>query len=563
MDISTYNPKPVFNLNWYTNDDKYSDGDVEDVIVKLIAENAPNDYEEAIFNNFSWPVYYHLTHVRQNILNWYPFKKGANVLEIGCGFGGITSLLCDKCDHVTAVELSKRRATGALLRCRERENLEIIVGNLNDIEFSEKYDYITLIGVLEYQGRFTNSADPYCDFLKKIKGLLKPDGKLLVAIENQFGVKYWCGAMEDHTGVPYDGMNVYRFTQDGGIRTFSHSALKSLLERSGFLNTCFYYPMPDYKLPTVVYSEKYLPKTGVSDNVKYYYAHNGRSLVADEKYLYPEIIENGAFEFMANSFFVECSQDDNLGEVIYASLTSNRQPEYRIGTGIRSDGKVVKFPINSACVNQIETTAENTKKLAAHGLNMVPTELKDGVLIADFVKEENFEDVFVKAVKTRDLSKTKAVIDRLYEDILLSSEQVPPAQNMIIEFGLDDEANADAYGPILAEGYVDMIFRNAFVDGEKLLWFDQEWMLENIPAKHIIYRALATTYYTMPELNDYIPIGTLYEACGLSEIIGVLTSFERNFTGLVFDELHMREANVKEGTDNHIILGNIKKLVSR
>ena len=76
-------------------------------------------------------------------------------MEIGAGCGALTGLLCDKCKKVTAVELSKRRATAAQLRCREKDNLEVIVGNLNDIEFGEKFDYITLIGVLEYQGTYT------------------------------------------------------------------------------------------------------------------------------------------------------------------------------------------------------------------------------------------------------------------------------------------------------------------------------------------------------------------------------------------------------------------------
>lgn len=61
--------------------------------------------------------------------------------------GAITGVLCDECRDVTAVELSRKRATATLLRCREKENLEIIVGNLNDIVFDKKFDYITLIGV--------------------------------------------------------------------------------------------------------------------------------------------------------------------------------------------------------------------------------------------------------------------------------------------------------------------------------------------------------------------------------------------------------------------------------
>ena len=98
------------NLKWYKDDDRYSDGDVEEDIVRYIAQNRPEDYEKVIYENLDWAVYYHLSNVRRNLLNWYPFKKEGSVLEIGAGCGAITGLLCDKCQKVTAVELSKRRA---------------------------------------------------------------------------------------------------------------------------------------------------------------------------------------------------------------------------------------------------------------------------------------------------------------------------------------------------------------------------------------------------------------------------------------------------------------------
>lgn len=135
--IEGMNPKPVFNLQWYKGDDQYSEGDIEDFVLELIAQNEPENYSKAIYENFNWSVYYHLTNIRQNILNWYSFREDADVLEIGCGMGAITGMLCDKCASVTSVELSKRRAMATLLRCREKENLEIIVGNLNDIDFSK------------------------------------------------------------------------------------------------------------------------------------------------------------------------------------------------------------------------------------------------------------------------------------------------------------------------------------------------------------------------------------------------------------------------------------------
>lgn len=211
--IQQLNPLPNFLLDWYNGQDSYSEGEVEDKIIRIIAENPPEDYVDAIYANFDWSTYYHLTHIRQNILNWYPFHPDSEILEIGCGLGAITNMLCSRCSHVTAVELSLKRATAALLRCREQNNLDIIVGNLNDIHFTRQFDYITLIGVLEYQGSYTDSASPYLDFLRKVKTLLKPNGRLLIAIENQYGLKYWCGAREDHTGIPFEGLNQYSISQ--------------------------------------------------------------------------------------------------------------------------------------------------------------------------------------------------------------------------------------------------------------------------------------------------------------------------------------------------------------
>ena len=66
--IHTLNPKPKFNTTFYKDADLYSDGDVEDTIIKIIAENDPDQYTDAIQNHMSWPVYYHLTHIRKNML---------------------------------------------------------------------------------------------------------------------------------------------------------------------------------------------------------------------------------------------------------------------------------------------------------------------------------------------------------------------------------------------------------------------------------------------------------------------------------------------------------------
>ena len=528
--------KPSLNMQWYYNEDKYSDGDVEDDIIKYIKENEPEDYDKVIMENYNWPVFYHLTHIRKNILNWYPFKKDASVLEIGCGLGAITGLLCDRCAKVTAVELSKRRATAAQLRCREKDNLEIIVGNLNDIEFTEKYDYITLIGVLEYQGTFTDSENPYKDFLMKIKSLLKEDGKLLIAIENKYGAKYWCGATEDHTGIPFDGINQYRISGKH-VRTFAKEELRELLNDSGFEDTYFYYPLPDYKLPSVIYSEKYLPKNTL-ENMTPYYIPTAGTLIADEKNLYKDLIKNNVFEFFANSFLVECSVEKQEDEKnIFALLNTRRQKEYRIGTVINSAGEVSKFALNEDAniYRHLESTHNNMQKLAERGINIVPYSIENHSLKSQYLTNATLCELIYEAAKKRDEKRFYSLWDEILEKVEAASDEVEQKQCIIYEFGLDQYTEEKKYGKIVAEGYLDMIPRNCFVQDNELMWIDQEWILENVPSKYVLFRGLLESYNSFPDMHDMIPFVDVIRHYGIDEHFNVFATLNRLFINMVID----------------------------
>lgn len=558
--IDKINPKPVWNINYYKDDDQYSDGDVEDQILKIIADNEPERYTEAIMQNYSWPVFYHLTRTRRNILNWYDFNRDSDVLEIGCGFGALTGLLCDRCSSVTAVELSQRRAVGTLLRCRDKENLEIIVGNLNDIKFEKKYDYITLIGVLEYQGRFTESDNPYRDFLDKVKRLLKPDGKLLIAIENQYGLKYWCGAREDHTGVPFDGINQYLYTNQG-IRTFSREGLKKLIKDSGFNNTYFYYPMPDYKLPTVIYSQGYLPQDENMQNMSCYYAKDSKTLIASEKRMYKDIIDNNVFEFFANSFLVECSESASTGNIIFASLCDDRKEEYQLGTKISKDQKVVKFALSDKGTAHIKQTVKNEEQIKSKGLFTLGSYMEADLMNVPFSEDELFEKKFVETCKSGNIDNAVYLVEKLYEQILKSSDIVNSDDNILYSLEPDMRNDNIDYGYILKNGYLDMTFRNAFVHGDDLIWYDQEWMLENIPADYVVYRALGTVYFSYPEINGYIPMENIIEQCGLEKSWSGFKKIEQLFSASIRDELHIIQKNRYSQVIEEGIVENIKKIM--
>lgn len=560
--IKTMDVKPRFCLDWYNNEDLYCDGDVEDVIIQLIADNKSEDYVDAIAKQYSWPTFYHLTHIRKNILNWYPFRTDAKVLEIGCGFGAITNMLCEKCQSVTAVELSKKRATGALLRCRDKDNLEIIVGNLNDIQFEDKFDYITLIGVLEYQGKYTNGVNPYVDFLKKVKGLLKPDGKLLVAIENQYGLKYWCGDREDHTSIPFDGMNQYMYSNNG-IRTFSKKMLKDILQASGFDNTYFYYPMPDYKLPSVIYSQDYLPKNGCMHNVKFYYVPDNKTLVADESRIYDDVVQNGVFEFFANSFLVECSVKGNVGEVTFASLSSKRFAEYQVGTRILKHGKVEKFALNSEVgTGHVENILKQEADLEDRGVNLIRSAWCDQNLVTDYCDAKSLEEIVVAAYKKNDLERVLQIIDKVYEDILKSSEEVEWTKNILYDINPAAVLDEKKYGPILRVAYIDMILQNAFLKDDTLIWFDQEWVLENVPAKYVLFRMIKVFYESYSEMEALIPAKLIKERYELQPVWEDFEQIDMSFHQCVIDLLGCAEYDGFTGKNiKEVCLNSISRIV--
>jgi len=296
-------------LDYVKIDDIYSDGDVENDILKIFKSDNPDvKIRKILEKDPSWPMRYHLSPIRENLLNWYEFPKEATLLEIGAGCGAVTGVFTRKLSRVVAVELSRRRAEVVAERHRDKENLTVYAGNLNDINLEEKFDYVTLIGVLEYAGRYTHTDNPFVDFLKNIKKYLKDGGTIFIAIENKFGLKYWSGVREDHTGKFFDSIQGY--PEYDGIRTFGKKEIEDILKEVGFGRIDFYYPLPDYKLPIEIFSDKYLPsaKHEISRSVfpSVDYAQQ-RDYLFDEHLAMNEIVKNEKFDFFANSFLIVAS----------------------------------------------------------------------------------------------------------------------------------------------------------------------------------------------------------------------------------------------------------------
>lgn len=292
----------TLDYGYYSGNDLYCDGNVEDEMLNIAKEHTKGELNQVIAESKEWPILYHFSDLRKNVVEWIPIDKDQTVLEVGAGCGAITGAFAKNAQSVTCIELSKKRSLINAYRNREYDNVEIKVGNYKDIEKTVgKFDYVSLIGVLEYAELYMDGDNAYTTMLKNVKEHLKQGGKLILAIENRLGLKYFAGCKEDHLSEYFKGIEGYPTSK--GIKTFSKKELENVLRESGFQNQTFYYPYPDYKFPTTIYSDRFLPKENdLNNNIRNFDME--RMLLFDETKVFNSLIENELFPEFSNSFLV-------------------------------------------------------------------------------------------------------------------------------------------------------------------------------------------------------------------------------------------------------------------
>lgn len=234
----------------------YSDGDeVERRIYNAVAGVPDKSLfsRELASHIIDWPSQYHLSCIRSNLLRPLESALKGPILELGAGCGAVTRYLGEIGSQVTAVEGSLVRARITRERTSDLSNVTVVCDRIESFTTNSKFKVVTLIGVLEYARVFA----PYKgfserDLLAHALSHLDDDGFLILAIENQFGLKYLAGAKEDHVSVPYFGVND-SYDADTAV-TFGKLELQQILSDAGLTHQRVFVPLPDYKLPVTVLS---------------------------------------------------------------------------------------------------------------------------------------------------------------------------------------------------------------------------------------------------------------------------------------------------------------------
>lgn len=287
----------------------YSNPDLNNTILQTLLEKleAGESIKNILETGTAWEYYYHLSPVRENVIDLCQIEKNDKVLEIGAEAGALTGALARRCTFVDCVTPSELMAKISEFRYRALDNINIYVGELEQICFTKKYDVITLFGTLEKAPQYMKTPNPYLSLLQMAHSLLKPGGRLYIGGYNRFGLRYFAGYYDEHTRNPFGGIA-------GGDRknqstTFSRSELVEMVAAAGFQTPYFYYPFPDYAFPKVAYSDDYFPMITSYMDVKTNYM-DPRVVCFDENQVYPTLTNIEERKMFANSFVIEAIKGD-------------------------------------------------------------------------------------------------------------------------------------------------------------------------------------------------------------------------------------------------------------
>lgn len=523
------------NYKYYKNDNNYNckiyEEYIEDIINYIRNFNI-KEYYKILEKDKRTVIYNIFCETRSNIIRWYNFGKKSKVLEIGGNYGELTGTLADRCHSLTTVEFSKHKVEAIYERYKDKENIEIICGNLKDIEFKEKYDYITLIGIVEYYKEL--GFKTFTELINYVKKYLNKDGKILIALDNKFGAKYLVGAKKYKDDCYFSNFQI----EDDKINLYGKGELKDFLNETYFAKIKFFYPLPDYKMTHLIYSDDYIPKLNSNKSLYNLYYDDSDEILANELDIIKNAIKNNKFDFFSNSFFIELTNGEEE-RTKFVNYNNIRKNEFKIITKIK-ENNVEKINYSNKSKQHIENIAKNLEILRQTGFNLCEKYNNDKI-ISEFLLADTLDVYLNKLIMNNQIQKFYEEVDNFFDYIKNKLiKEKSNAKTIFEKYNININDEMSKRLTYIKNGFWDLIFQNVFYVKEKYIIFDQEWYEENIPLEFIYYRSIRQLFFLNNDIKDRINYYDLLKKYKLEEYIKIFDELEKKLIYNI-DEKYMAE----------------------
>ncbi len=430
------------------------------------------------------------SYLRVNIIAWLPIRPEDEVLYVGAEEDVIAEKLTEMSKHVHFAAWEKG------ISCQ---------GN---------YDYIINIGAAPAE-----SAGMFIEYLKE-------NGRLVLAAENAYGLKYLAGTKEIRSKEYFGGVEASE--QSAGC---TREELEASLKDAGYAWQKFYYPFPDHQFAMSIYSDDYLPKRGeLIDQIGNF--DTERLVLFDETKAADALIARGKFQEFSNSYLIVAGREqaeqianDNGETISYVKFSNDRGKSHNIRTYITksADGKqhLWKVPDTQAAAAQISNLKKTEQILsclyADSRFSMNACEDHAAGAELAFLQGHTMEEELDSLL---DEGGQEKAADRIFEVL----EEIRSCKDMQ-EFQLTEGFQRVFGNPKLPAGLmavpigdIDMIMPNILVGaGDTWTVIDYEWSFHfPVPVNFILYRAIHY-YADTTAKRRVLDSGKLYERAGITE----------------------------------------------
>lgn len=409
-----------------------------------------------------------------NLFSWYNFKSLETELEEDSSI-----LIIGDCDENLVTPISERVKSVDLFvsteKCKKEllyqvlsKNVKLLNQYVNGEKFSEydeevekennslikklkeKYDYI-IIPSLTKDILSSFSCSNIKEFLVKVSK--KFSGVLLVAFDNSLSIDVILGEKIDDELVAFSYEDIL-------------SGVKDIKEEYKDSSYKIYYPIPEYKFPISLYSDKYLPA------------------LDDEEQKMKNLIKIGKFKEYTTSYMLIFSLNDKVDtDVIYVKYNIDRLKKYELSTMIKEKNNkrtVIKKALNKEANEHVENLCsrvnliENKNIVMSKPIKVVRgSESKDGKSYVefDYIAGVSLSKYIIDEIKK---GEDDIKIIKKYMDLLIGKNS-----------GLIDIYN------------IDCLFSNAIKKDDKIYVIDGEWIGDDtVEVGFLQYRILKYFYET-------------------------------------------------------------------
>ncbi|MGN0334328.1 MAG: hypothetical protein ACI4DV_01520 [Lachnospiraceae bacterium] len=391
------------------------------------------------------------THITNNFTEWLPVNEGQSVLYVS-------------------------------------EKMDNLSGN---------YDFLIVTDAFGKVRMHFSGNSPYADALKLLKAHLNPGGHVILAVDNKYGLSFFAGCPEQLTGRYFEGLEGYPHTE--GIRTFSKEAVLEMAAEAGFTSVKTYYPYPDYRYMTEMYSDEKLPLPGEL-KTDFCNFEQERVVLFDEAKVFDGLIREGRFAEFSNSYLFDLTVEKTPGEeLLYLKYSVERDERFRIRTEIikKADGTRVvrKVPVGDQSVVHVRNMKhwENVLKdrYEPAGIFVNRCTLTEKGAEFEFLHGETLEAKLDELLEKREFPEMISQMQE-FADCLMAVSQPKPFESGERFREIFGDVNFPRAQQAAEVNNIDWIFSNVMVVNDQWHIIDYEWTFDfPIPVKFMIYRAIS------------------------------------------------------------------------